>query len=184
MPEKLFPLFKQSGSKKILNALLFQAGWFACVLGGDAFAAAALVLILGFHALVIVENQREWLVIASIIAVGLVVDNALTLLGIFSFESVSVFAIPFWLLGLWALFAATLNHSLAWLQNRLWLAAILGALSGPSSYLAGSKLSSVELATPLAQTLLIIGLCWAVLLPLMLVAMRTVALAKQIPKVD
>lgn len=177
-------MFKQPASKKIINALLFQVGWFACVLGGDTIAVAVLALILSFHALVVIDNQREWLVIASIIMVGLVVDNGLTLLGVFSFESASVFAIPFWLLGLWALFASTLNHSLAWLQNRLWLAAILGAISGPSSYLAGSKLSSVVLAAPLSQTLLIIGVCWAILFPLMLVAMRTVAPSPQTPEVD
>lgn len=177
-------MFKQPASKKILNALLFQAGWFACILGGDIIACAALILILGLHALVVIENQREWLVIGLITAVGLVVDNTLTLSGIFTFESASVFAMPFWLLCIWALFAATLNHSLAWLQNRLWLAAILGAISGPSSYLAGSKLSSVVIAAPLPQSLLIIGLCWAALFPLMMVAIRTIAPAPLLPRVD
>ncbi len=37
---------------------------------------------------------------------------------------------PPWILALWALFASTLNASLGWLQDRLLLAAVLGALSG------------------------------------------------------
>ncbi|ARN76298.1 hypothetical protein BST96_04430 [Oceanicoccus sagamiensis] len=156
---------KGAANKKLLNAALFQLGWFACVLGGDVVAFVVTVAILCIHELFIVNKRFEWPLITIIALTGFVVDNALTQFGVFSFQSPSLLYIPLWLLCLWVLFATTLNHSLGWLKERLWLAALLGAISGPMSYLAGSKLADVALSTPPLFSMLCISLCWAILLP-------------------
>lgn len=44
-----------------------------------------------------------------------------------------------------AVMALTLNHSLAWLQSRLLLAALLGGVTSPLSYLAAAKLGAVQI---------------------------------------
>ncbi len=123
------------------------------------------VAILCIHELFIVKKRFEWPLIAIIAVTGFIVDNALTQLGVFSFQSPSLLFIPLWLICLWVLFATTLNHSLDWLKDRLWLAALLGAISGPMSYLAGSKLADVSLSSPPLFSLLCISVCWAILLP-------------------
>ena len=81
------------------------------------------------------------------LAIGLVWDSALASLGWIRFTSGTLVegAAPPWILGLWALFATTLNRSLAWLHGRYALAAVLGAIAGPLSYWAGARLGALEL---------------------------------------
>src|SRR5690554_7704503 len=69
----------------------------------------------------------------------------------------SSFIIPLWLILLWASFAATILHSMAWLLEKTWLAALLGAIAAPWSYYAGSLLKSIEL-TSLALISVALGL--------------------------
>ena len=165
MPEKLLQLIKGIANKKLFNAVLFQLGWFACVLGGDAIAFAVTVFILCVHQIFFVNKAVEWYLIASVAMTGFMVDNILSRFGIFTFQSPSMLFIPLWLACLWVLFATTLSHSLAWLKNRLWLAAVLGAFFGPVSYWVGSKIANVVLSTPPTFSLLSISVCWAILLP-------------------
>jgi len=68
---------------------------------------------------------------------------------------------------MWALFATTINHSMAWLKNRYFLALLLGAVFGPLAFIAGESLGAVVfLDRTMALTLLAAG--WAVLMPLLL----------------
>ena len=168
----MLQLIKSLANKKLINAALFQLGWFACVLGGDVIAFVVTVAILCIHELFIVNKRYEWSLIAIIAVTGFIIDNALSLFGVFSFQSPSLLYIPLWLMCLWVLFATTLSHSLAWLKDRLWLAALLGGVSGPMSYLAGSKLADVALSSPPLFSLVTISLCWAILLPAFYLYMR------------
>ncbi len=74
---------------------------------------------------------------------------------------------PLWLACLWPVFATTLMHSFAVLQNRLLLAAVCGALGGALSYIAGVRLSAMEFASPLWGPVLL-GALWAAVFPLLL----------------
>jgi hypothetical protein len=74
---------------------------------------------------------------------------------------------------MWTLFAATLNHSLAWLHGRPWLQAVLGGIAGPMSYAGGVALGAADWQqrTP---ALGVLALAWALLLPVtMALARRT-----------
>ncbi len=75
---------------------------------------------------------------------------------------------PLWILLLWAGLALTLNHSLAWLQSRLWLAALLSGLASPFSYLAAAKLGGVQIITESWLWLIGLGVSWAIALPALL----------------
>ena len=165
MPERLLQPIKDVANKKLFNAVLFQLGWFACILGGDAVALVATVSILCLHKVFFINKRFEWYFIVSIAVTGFIVDNTLSALGVLTFQSPSLLFTPLWMVCIWVLFAMTLNHSLGWLKNRLWLASVLGAISGPMSYLAGSKLANVALSTPPTFSLLSISACWAILLP-------------------
>ena len=59
-----------------LNAVLFQLGWFVCVLERGVLAVAAAALIVGIH-LYRQRNQRwEWTAIAIISLIGIAQDQA------------------------------------------------------------------------------------------------------------
>lgn len=155
----------------VVNILAFQVGWFACVLGGSAIGAVVAALILTAH-LYWLGQPREWRLLAAFATLGLVIDGSFGLLGGFDFAGGDTalagagagpwgaLPLPLWLWLLWPLFATLPLHSLSWLWRRPWLAALGGATSGPLSYLAGARLSGVELAPWLLPAE---ALVWAVL---------------------
>jgi tetrahydromethanopterin S-methyltransferase subunit D len=67
---------------------------------------------------------------------------------------------------LWALFGTTLNVSLRWLRGRIWLSALLGAISGPLAYYAGAQLGASTWHDPEA-VVAILAVGWGVLMPLL-----------------
>jgi len=78
---------------------------------------------------------------------------------------------PPWILGLWALFATTLNVSLNWLKGRWLVAALLGGIAGPLSYWAGARLGAVVLVEPV-PALVALSIGWAILMPLLMALAR------------
>ncbi len=160
-------------TRVLINFICFQLGWFACVISaaegvpvvGLAMAAAAV----GLHLFLARDAQAEGLLVVFAVIIGLGYDSLLVASGWIRYPSGMVIPglAPYWILAIWALFATTLNLSMAWLRDRLWLAAALGALFGPLSYLGGGRLGGLEfLQSTAALTALSAG--WAVLMPLML----------------
>lgn len=150
--------------RNLANAALFQLGWFACVFGAQRpwlllVAATCLLLHLLFLA-----GPREWRLIAAVTLLGSALDSLLLNVGLFDFAGDSPL-LPLWLTLLWALFASTLAHCLAWTARPWRLGALLGALGGPLSYLAGSRLADVALPFGMLPTLAILALLWAGVLP-------------------
>ena len=152
--------------KNLINAGLFQLGWFACVLGGNSLwlllAGGALLA----HLLWISRSLAQVRLIAVVCVLGSTVDSLLLNAGVFAFKQPGVL-IPFWLVLLWALLAITLNHCLAWTAKPLWRAFLLGAIGGPLSYYAGQRLGAVQFPLGLWPTLLGLSLLWAGLFPLL-----------------
>ena len=152
--------------KSLANAVLFQCGWFACVLGGDSRWLLIGVAVLGAHLLWISSWAREGQVILAVTVLGTLVDTALRGLGVFEFNTPGPL-IPLWLILLWALLATTLRHCLAWSARPWWLASLLGAVGGPLSYYAGSQLAGVSFGYGTIPTLIGLALLWAMLFPLL-----------------
>jgi len=151
----------------LLNAALFQAGWFACVIGGNAWSLAAALLLLPLHYLWFDRSPRAWGFILVTATLGLAMDLGWQQLGLLQFNGTVAGGVPPWLVVLWLFFASTLQHSLAWLQQRLWLAALLGASSGPLSYVAGLNLGAAVSSVPQWQVALAMAPAWMLLLPLL-----------------
>ena len=155
-----------------LNFIGFQIGWFVCVIG----AAQGQVLLAVIGALVIVafhlfrnNSYSELYIILAAMLIGFIWESLLLTSGWLSYDLVgeSSLLAPIWLVAMWALFATTINLSMAWLKNRWLLASVMGALFGPLAFVAGEKLGAVQLIDrPLA--LLALALGWACLMPLML----------------
>ena len=161
----------------IINFVLFQAGWFACVLGatnqmpwlGVWFLGAFLV----WHLRQTKNLPAEIKLIIAAVLIGGVYDQIMRHLGLLTYQAHGwSTALPAaWILALWAEFAMTLNVSLRWMKtiksNIKWLIATLfGAIGGPFAYVAAARLGAVSIDNlPLSY----IGLCigWAVLTPLL-----------------
>lgn len=161
----------------VLNFVLFQAGWLACVLGAargwPGLGVLVVVIALGWHVARARRPRRELALVALCAASGAIFETLLVQSGWVRFESGMLLEdlAPYWMVALWALFATTLNVSLRSLRSRPMLAALLGAVGGPLAYLAGSRLGALQLDVPSAALLaLVIG--WASLTPLLLSAAR------------
>jgi hypothetical protein len=158
--------------KVFLNFVAFQVAWFACVLGGAngrALAGTMVVgAVIGLHLALARRPLPEALLIAVAAVIGLVWDSSLVALGLMSYPAGN-FApglAPHWIVAMWALFATSLNLSMAWLKGRPWLAVLFGAVGGPLAYLAGARLGGLQMPDPVLA-LGVQALGWAVLLPVL-----------------
>jgi hypothetical protein len=71
------------------------------------------------------------------------------------------------MVALWGLLGIALNVTLRWLKHRPVLAAVLGAVAGPLSFLSGVRLGGAAFVdrTPALVTL---ACTWAVLMPVLM----------------
>lgn len=152
----------------IRDALVFQVAWFACVAGGNAGALAAALVLLPLQAVWPGRrDRREWGLVGLFSAVGLAMDLGWQAIGLLDFSGDLLGPLPFWLAMLWVFFSGTLLRSLAFLQQRLLLAALLGAVAGPLSYWIGMRLGAATSVNAPLQVALAMAPAWALLLPLL-----------------
>ena len=160
--------------EQIANAVLFQLGWLACVLGGNSLWLLLALAVLVIHLRWISSWAAEGRLILCVVIVGTAVDSVLRYLDVFRFADASPL-IPLWLMLLWALLATTLRQCLAWSARPWWLASALGAVGGALSYYGGGRLAGVQFPYGDIPTLILIGLLWAVLFPLLHLMARRLA---------
>lgn len=171
MQDILHPLTSPGNKRALFNAACFQIGWFACVLGGDLLAIGVTAIILLAHSQLIMQAKKEWGLLLLTALLGIALDTMWVATGVLEFDPSTIF-VPLWLVCLWIVFSTTLSHSMAWLQQRLLLAALLGAVAGPASYLAGAGLANVTIVEPAVQSIALIALAWSILFPLLLFVAR------------
>ena len=154
------------------NFIVFQAAWFAAVLGAahrlPLWGTAAVIAAIAWHLGVSARPAHEaWLVgLASVIGFG--VETAMVGLGHVRYPSGQPVAglPPYWMVALWALLAIALNVTMRWLKPRLWLAALFGAVGGPLSFVGGVELGGAEFVDRSAA-LWTMACAWALLMPLL-----------------
>lgn len=162
---------------KIVNALGFQAGWWACVAGvGLGLEIESMVFcaaLAGVHLYTSPAPGQECKLALLAMLLGIGVDSLLQHLSVIRFDGVSLGPLsPFWLWALWGIFALTLNSALAFLKRQsLILSAILGLVFGPLTYFAGAQLGAATMDAQ-AIHLLALALAWLLALPLLVVAAR------------
>jgi hypothetical protein len=158
--------------RKLLNVILFQAAWFAAVLGAAVghgwYGPLAVALAVAVHLALIDERRGELKLLLAAGALGFCFDTALTYAGLFTPRG-NLLPHPFsppWMVSLWLNFAATLNVSLAWLRGRYMLAAAFGAVGGPLAYYSGARLGATE-ALPTTTGMLLLAIGWGIMTPLL-----------------
>ena len=148
-----------------LNALLFQATWFACVLGAAMGQSWLGAVPLAMLALQVARRPRagDLRLVTSALAVGLCLSWMWQRSGVLAYASPGPIAgqAPAWIAMLWVAFALTLNHSLGWLVRRPLLAVAFGLIGSPASYFAAQRLGAVEFLVAPQAALALIGVAWA-----------------------
>jgi hypothetical protein len=157
----------------LINVALYQAGWFACVLGAardrSGLGIAIALLVVGGGLLAAPRPGALLQLTALTGVVGYSWDSWLSVSGLIGYlpGPLSPPLAPLWILALWLLFSTTLQVSLRWLQPKPWLAALLGALAAPLAYYAAARLGALTLPRML-PALSAQAAGWALLLPLLL----------------
>ena len=158
---------------KFWNFVLFQAGWFACILGAAhqqvLWAVIGSLTYIAFHIWHSQTPKLELGLLLKVLSFGILTDSLLMYLGFLDFKGAwpSPYVSPAWMWVLWLLVASTLNSSLSWLKGKPVLGVVLGAVSGPLSYEAGIRLGAANWGSgSQILGLGLISLVWAVAMPL------------------
>lgn len=158
----------------LANAAGFQLVWLCCVGGagsGHGWLGPIAAILFALAVLALGGKARSDLrMLAVVLPLGFVFDSAFAAAGWLQYAQpwpwVSV--APAWILALWAGFALTLNHSMAWLRRRPWLAASFGFVGGPLAYASAARVfEAIEFAAAAGLVLAALALGWALLLPLL-----------------
>lgn len=160
----------------LINIIGFNLSWFGLVLFGTPFVPITLCW-LAVH---IAQSQNGWKelsLIFTVTAIGVFTDSMLVQFGIFYFPHDNI--IPLWLVTLWASFAATIGHSLAFLKKSIYLQIIAGAIFAPLSYLAGASFSAVVLPKGNLITALVLAAVWPCLMVIFYKYLSNIQLKKR-----
>jgi len=163
----------QQRSAILRYVVLGQAGWFICVISAARGAGWIGVLcaagVVAYHLANAIRPWREARLVGVATLIGWMWESVLVHAGLLAYPNGIVIAgtAPYWMAGLWALFAVQFNVLLVWLGRRWLLAALSGLVAGPLSFRAGAALGAVQFAKTDAA-LLALALGWSILLPGML----------------
>lgn len=156
----------------VFNVLGFQAVWWACVLGaaaGWAWAGPlAVAAFAGLHLYLTPTRARDLRMLTAAVLMGLLVDGLLGASGLLAYAAgnASSALAPVWILALWAGFALTLTHSMAFFARRPLAAMLFGLLGGPLAYAGAAAVAgAVEFPAGIEPALAAVAVGWAIALP-------------------
>ncbi len=158
--------------KQLINFVLFQVAWFACVLGAANslpwLGVLVTLLVICWHLFQAKFIQPELKLLLTVLVIGGLFDQALLSTGLLDYvnHGWSNAVVPVWILALWLAFASILNVSLLWMREKYLLGVIFGAVGGPLAYFGAEKLGAVTLHGTNSMLTLSVG--WAVITPILL----------------
>ena len=164
----------------IINFILFQIGWFACVLGAaKQMPWLGVIFLAGFMVWHLSQAKRpiaELQLVMVAVIIGAIYDQIMTKNGLLTYQSHGWSSqLPAaWILALWAEFAMTLNVSLAWLKKIKAsdiVALLFGAIGGPLAYVGAAKLGAVQL-NQMPQSYIALSVGWAIVTPMLVMLSR------------
>jgi hypothetical protein len=157
-----------------VNFLLYQIGWFCCVLGAAwHFPWLGMTIALGLvgvHFWLATDRTTQLKLVLAAAGVGFVIDSSQLWLGVFSFPSGTVvdWLPPPWMSVLWVQFATTFHYSMRWLNRRYTLSACFGFAGAPLAFFAGERLGAIEFLAPRLTHYAILAFFWLAAVPLLI----------------
>lgn len=158
--------------RRLLNFILFQVSWFACVLGAANslpwLGVLVTLMVVFWHLFQAKMMRPEIILMLTVLVIGGLFDQALLLTGLLDYahHGWNSALVPVWILALWLAFASVLNVSLRWMREKYLLGVLFGAVGGPLAYLGAEKLGAVTLHS--LDAMLALSLGWAVITPILL----------------
>jgi len=158
---------------QILNFVVFQAAWFAAVLGAahqiPLWGTACVLAAIAWHLAVSARPAQEAKLIGFACAIGLVVESAVVQQGHVRYPSGQpiTWLAPYWMVALWGELAIALNVTMRWMKRRLGLAAALGAVAGPMAFASGVRLGGAQFVDTVPALAMLAG-AWAVAMPVLM----------------
>lgn len=163
---------------KFINFVFFQVLWFACIVGAASGVVWPGFVVLGLFLVWQLQPSRIALgdirLILVAILLGILLDSLWPMFGVLSFATpvpLPSFA-PVWIIFLWIGFALTINHSLAWLKEKLVIAVVLSFVAAPLSYFGGHRLGALDFTMSVPMALLLLAFAWAIAFPLLVMFAR------------
>ncbi len=157
-----------------LNFLIYQLGWFACVLGAAYqwpwLGVAIAMLLVCIHLMLTTDRPKQARLLFAALCVGVFVDTLLLILGVYRFPSGSIvdWLPPVWMSVLWVQFATTFRYCLSWMSGRYALCSIAALVGAPLAFVGGERLGAVILFSPRITNLLILAAVWAFAVPMLM----------------
>ena len=160
-------MFKHLTTNFVVNAVVFQTCWLACVVGSAyGLTWPSLISFVTLAVWQLHPSRRaptDFKLLFAALILGLLVDSLWVQIGLLEFTTQwpNRSVAPAWILMLWLGFALTVNHSLAWLKAHPLLPALMGLIGGPLAYFAGLKFGAVTFAVDPLLMAASLGIAWA-----------------------
>jgi hypothetical protein len=170
--------------KNIINFVLFQMLWVACVLGAaNQLIWPSIVLVIAMLVIFSLPSfkvKNDTFLVFTCLILGFILDSTLAYFNFIDYEFDYGFSriAPLWILFLWVGFALTLNHSMAWIFNNAKLGYLLMALGPPLSYISAGKLGAVSINNMLLTSLLV-SLSWMLVFKILILVKKNQQLKAQ-----
>ncbi len=155
----------------LLNALLFQLGWFACIVAVAhhevLWGIVAVGLVILAHLMFARRYREELKLVVAVSMVGVAVDAFFQGIGALTYPIglMQTGVAPLWIVALWALLATGLNVSMRWMKGHFIWTATFGAIGGPLSYAAAERWGVVIYLDPLLAWISL-SAGWALAMPI------------------
>lgn len=165
-------MIQHSLTRNALNFILFQVGWFVCVMFPGLLAATTALGIVGLHLLLVSQRpaiEFRFILVGTVL--GSLLDGLWFRLGILFEPGFHTAWTPVWLVGIWAMFMTTLAHSLAWMGKTRWLPFLFAPVAGPFAYWSATRLGSITFPETV-PSLIALAVGWLVLFPALLTIKR------------
>ena len=161
----------------IINVLGFKLGWASSVFGAanglPTLGPIVVLLLVGVHLYLASDASKEFLLILIATTIGAAWDSLLVTAGWLSYSTgmIANGVAPYWIVGMWMLFATTLNVAMHWFRSKLAFGALAGAVMGPLSYFIGSRIGAVTIVDQ-TSAFVALAIGWAFLMPVLLLLAR------------
>lgn len=158
-------------SRIVGETAAYQLAWWSCVLSVRADAAwiglVVTIVVFAIHLGFSTSPAAEFWSVPAAAGIGFFADNLAAWLGAIRFESAaSPFLLaPLWIAAMWLAFAMLIVPCFAWLANRPLTAAVMGATSGPTAYVAGTALGIVEIPH-FVRGIAVLAVLWGIAVPI------------------
>lgn len=159
----------------LFQFLAFDVAWASAVAGGAGgwpwLGVLPALGLLGLHLFLSRKALRaEVVAVLAITLFGILLEAVFMAAGFVTFAGTPVAGIlpPLWVWALWLGFASLPNGSLTWLGGRVGIQMGLGLVFGPLAYWTGAQMGAAVVGTPEPQSLLAIGIGWALAFPVIM----------------